>query len=76
MSSANSTTALVDPGRWNETRVPQALVVITLCPAIALVVLALRLYTRTFLLKRVFWEDYIIIVAMVRDDGVFATHTS
>ena len=71
MSTTNSTAAAVpDPDRWNETRAPQALVVVTLCPAIALVVLMMRLYTRAFLLKRVFWEDYIVSVAMVCADCV------
>ncbi|RYO95809.1 hypothetical protein DL765_011771 [Monosporascus sp. GIB2] len=62
MSSTNST-ALAD--RLNESRAPQALVVVILCPAIALSCVALRLYTRVFLLKRVFLEDYIIVAAMV-----------
>jgi len=30
----------------------------------------MRLYTRAFLLKRVFWEDYIVSVAMVCADCV------
>lgn len=67
MSFINATAA-AEAERWNETRAPQALVVITLCPAIALIVLMMRLYTRTFLLKRVFWEDYIVSGAMVRAD--------
>jgi hypothetical protein len=60
--SSNST-ALQD--HLDETRVPQALVVLSLCPAIALGCVALQLYTRAFVLRRVFWEDYSIVAAMV-----------
>ncbi|KAM7190973.1 hypothetical protein V8F20_009511 [Naviculisporaceae sp. PSN 640] len=55
----------VSPERLNETRAPQALVAIILCPTLALIAVGLRLYTRTVLLKKVFWEDYTIIVAMI-----------
>ncbi|KAM7220299.1 hypothetical protein V8F06_004265 [Rhypophila decipiens] len=63
MSTSNP--APVSADRLNETRAPQALVAIVLCPTLALICVALRLYTRTFLLKKVFWEDYTIVVAMV-----------
>lgn len=62
MSSSNST---VSADFLNETRAPQALAIVFTCPAIALILVVLRLYTRLFLLKRVFWEDYAIIAAMV-----------
>ncbi|KAK0717449.1 hypothetical protein B0T26DRAFT_646280 [Lasiosphaeria miniovina] len=63
MSSTNSTALLAD--YLSESRVPQSLVVIILCPVIALCCVNLRLYTRAFLLKRVFWEDYLIVAAMI-----------
>lgn len=61
MSSTNST-ALADV---NESRAPQGLAIVFVCTAIALILVALRLYTRVFLLKRVFCEDYAIVAAMV-----------
>ncbi|KAK0744307.1 hypothetical protein B0T21DRAFT_428594 [Apiosordaria backusii] len=65
MSSTNSTTTTYSPEYLAETRAPQALVAIILCPALALCFLVLRLYTRVFLLKKAFWEDYVIIMAML-----------
>jgi hypothetical protein len=65
MSSANSTAR---QDYLNETRVPQAFVVLIICPVISLSCVSLRLYTRAFLIKRVFWEDYIMVLAMVSDD--------
>lgn len=63
--STPTPTPTVSLERLNETRAPQALVAVILCPLLALITVVLRLYTRTFLLKKVFWEDYMIIVAMV-----------
>jgi hypothetical protein len=58
---------MYSPEYLAETRVPQALVAVILCPVLALCSVVLRLYTRGFLLKRVFWDDYVIIMAMVSD---------
>ncbi|KAK3368483.1 hypothetical protein B0H63DRAFT_488550 [Podospora didyma] len=62
MSSPNATAS---ESYLQESRVPQALVVIVLCPTMAVGFVILRLYTRKFLLKRVFCDDYSIIAAAV-----------
>ena len=52
--------------RKGESRSTQVAVTIILCPAIAAVFVALRIYTRFFLVKKRFLEDYCIVLAMVR----------
>ncbi|KLU87148.1 hypothetical protein MAPG_06152 [Magnaporthiopsis poae ATCC 64411] len=60
--SSNSTAALAD--RRNEDRASDGVPISIICPAIALTLVALRVYTRAFLVKKVFLEDYTIIAAM------------
>ncbi|PVH98923.1 hypothetical protein DM02DRAFT_680744 [Periconia macrospinosa] len=60
MVSTNSTT--VD---LNESRAGKFTTVIIFCPALAVVIVALRLYSRFVLGKRRFSEDYFIVLAML-----------
>jgi hypothetical protein len=62
MVSTNSTTT-VD---LNESRAGKVTTVIIFCPALSVVIVALRLYSRFVLRKRPFSEDYFIVLAMVR----------
>ncbi|PVH93088.1 hypothetical protein DM02DRAFT_733331 [Periconia macrospinosa] len=66
MVSTNSTTT-VD---LNESRAGKITPVIIFCPALALVIVALRLYSRFVLGKRRFSEDYFIVLAMIFSIGV------
>jgi hypothetical protein len=61
MVSTNSTTT-VD---LNESRAGKVTTVIIFCPALAVVIVALRLYSRFVLGKTRFLEDYFIVLAMV-----------
>jgi len=49
-----------------QSRAGKVATVITLCPAIAAICVALRVYTRFMLGKHRFLEDYFIILAIVR----------
>ncbi|KAL8420506.1 hypothetical protein RB594_003338 [Gaeumannomyces avenae] len=61
---SNSTDALAY--RWNEDRATDGVPITIICPSIALLLVALRIYTRAFyLVKKIFVEDYAIVVAMV-----------
>ncbi|KLU83367.1 hypothetical protein MAPG_02429 [Magnaporthiopsis poae ATCC 64411] len=48
-----------------ENRIGYGISITVVCPVIALIFIALRIYTRAFLVKKVYWEDYTIIAAMV-----------
>lgn len=61
--ATNSTLSALDP---NESRAWQHTTAIIVCPTIAAVLTALRFYTRLALLKKCFWEDLSIGVALVR----------
>ncbi|KLU82608.1 hypothetical protein MAPG_01680 [Magnaporthiopsis poae ATCC 64411] len=60
---SNSTDALAY--RRNEDRASYGVPISIICPAIALLLVVLRIYTRAFLNKKVFWEDYAIVAATV-----------
>ena len=51
--------------RQSESRAGLAATAIILCPCIATVFVALRIYTRFAVVKKRFLEDYCIIAAMV-----------
>jgi hypothetical protein len=51
--------------RENESQAVQATTILVVCPAIAVIFVAMRVYTRFFLTKKNFWEDYMIVIAMV-----------
>ncbi|KAL8409585.1 hypothetical protein RB594_007870 [Gaeumannomyces avenae] len=60
--SSNSTDALAY--RRGEDRASYGVPITIVCPAIALILVALRIYSRAFLVRKVSWEDYIIVAAM------------
>ncbi|KAL8346339.1 hypothetical protein RB598_000307 [Gaeumannomyces tritici] len=60
--SSNSTDALAY--RRGEDRASYGVPITIVCPAIALILVALRIYSRAFLVRKVFWEDYIVVAAM------------
>jgi hypothetical protein len=60
--SSNSTATV----NLSESRSGKVAAVIILCPTLAAVSVALRLYTRFVLGKKRFWEDYLIVLAIVR----------
>ncbi|GAB1315510.1 Rhodopsin domain-containing protein [Madurella fahalii] len=64
MQTSNSTLAL-DPARRHESRAYQLTTAVIVCPIFAAILTALRIYTRLVLIKQHFWEDFIIVVAMV-----------
>lgn len=51
--------------RANESRAGQAATAIILSPIIASITVGLRIYTRGFISKALFLEDYFIVCAMV-----------
>jgi hypothetical protein len=53
--------------RQHESQAVQAATIFIVCPAVATIFVALRVYTRFFLTKRYFWEDSMIVAAMVWD---------
>ncbi|KLU92385.1 hypothetical protein MAPG_11331 [Magnaporthiopsis poae ATCC 64411] len=59
--SSNSTDALAY--RRNENRASDGVPISIIFPAIALFLVTLRIYTRAFLVRKVFMEDYAIMVA-------------
>ena len=63
--STNATTAL-DPGRLHETRAPQLVTAIVICPTISALLVGMRIYTRVVLTRKYFLEDYSIAAASVR----------
>jgi hypothetical protein len=65
MSSANATAAL-QAARQNETRAPQLIAAAVICPAIAAILVAMRVYARFVLTRCHSLEDYSIIAALVR----------
>ncbi|KAL8296104.1 hypothetical protein RB600_001546 [Gaeumannomyces tritici] len=66
--SSNSTDALAY--RRNEDRASYGVPITIVCPAIALILIALRIYSRAFLVRKVFWEDYTIVAAMASSISV------
>lgn len=51
--------------RRDEDRARDGIPITIACPAVALLFVSLRIYTRAFLVRRLFWEDYAIVAAMV-----------
>jgi hypothetical protein len=54
-----------DPGRWHESRGYQLITAAIVCPILPAIFTALRIYTRLVLIKKRFWEDFSIVVALV-----------
>jgi len=65
MSTTNSTQAWLD-ARRQESRGPELIAAISVCPSIAAICVAMRVYTRVFFTKKYFLEDYSIVAALVR----------
>ena len=63
MSALNSTTT---SARLTETRAPELMAALITGPAVATLFVAMRIYTRVFLVHKHFWEDYSIVAALVR----------
>ena len=59
-------TAVSDPTESNEDRGPQFVTIVWAECALALVFVALRLYTRRVYIKRIEWDDWIIFLTLVR----------
>jgi hypothetical protein len=54
-----------DPARASESRATQQMIVLIVCPAVSLVLVLLRIYTRLAILRKRFWEDLVIVIAMI-----------
>ena len=52
-------------GRELETQVPRLWAVTVVAPTLATIFVAMRIYTRVFLVRKYFLEDYSIVVSMV-----------
>jgi len=66
--STNSTAgsaAPLDPARASESRGYQLTITNLVCLLFALVLVALRIYTRLVIVRKRFWEDAVIVIAMV-----------
>ncbi|KAK4450283.1 hypothetical protein QBC34DRAFT_349676 [Podospora aff. communis PSN243] len=59
-----STTIPLSPDRSHETRATELVAALAAGPAIAAIVVAMRVYTRFVLIKKRFWEDYSILAAL------------
>jgi hypothetical protein len=64
MSTTNSTVP-VDPARASESRSYQLTTTLIICPIFAFVLVALRIYTRLVILRKHFWEDLVMVLALV-----------
>jgi len=66
--STNSTTAAarpVDLARAAESRGYEVTIANIVCAVFALVLVVLRVYTRLVVVRKRFWEDFAIVMAMV-----------
>ncbi|KAK0627940.1 hypothetical protein B0T14DRAFT_513571 [Immersiella caudata] len=64
MSTPTNSSIPLSPDRRHETRAPELVAALAAGPAIAAVVVAMRVYTRFVLIKKRFWEDYSILAAL------------
>jgi hypothetical protein len=71
MSTTNSTVP-VDPARASESRGYQLTTTLIICPIFAFVLVALRVYTRLVILRKHFWEDLVMVLALVCDIQLFS----
>lgn len=53
-----------------ETQAPRVILAVSICPAIALIFVAGRVYTRAMVTRKFFLEDYVIVVAMMSSIGM------
>ncbi|KAK4449551.1 hypothetical protein QBC34DRAFT_494356 [Podospora aff. communis PSN243] len=61
----SSTNAPVDPARASESRAYQLTTTLIVCPIFAGILVALRMYTRLVIIKKHFWEDLSMAIAMI-----------
>jgi hypothetical protein len=66
MSTTTNSTLPLDPARQYESRAWQQTTANVVCSTIAAILTLLRLYTRLFLIKKYFWEDLSLALALVR----------
>ncbi|KAK0719434.1 hypothetical protein B0H67DRAFT_509719 [Lasiosphaeris hirsuta] len=59
-----NSTSILNPGRQNESRAYQLTTAAIVCPTFAAALVALRIYTRLVLIRKRFWEDFTIVVAL------------
>ncbi|KAK1836829.1 hypothetical protein QBC39DRAFT_247105 [Podospora conica] len=64
MSTTNTTVPL-DPARASESRGYQLTTTLVICPIFALVLVTLRVYTRLVILQKRFWEDFVMVLALL-----------
>lgn len=69
MSTTNSTVPL-DPARASESRGYQLTTTLIVCPIFASVLVGLRIYTRLVILRKHFWEDLVMVLALVWDSAI------
>lgn len=62
---SSSSTAL-DPGLAAQDTSWVALLVITLVLSLATLIVGMRIYTRIFLVKQLGWDDYCVVLTLVR----------
>ncbi|KAK0616873.1 hypothetical protein B0T14DRAFT_523959 [Immersiella caudata] len=60
-----SASAPVDPARASESRAWQLTTTLLVCPILAGILVALRMYTRLVIIKKHFWEDLSMVIAMI-----------
>ncbi|KAH6649547.1 hypothetical protein F5144DRAFT_553367 [Chaetomium tenue] len=63
--STSHPTMTPDPNRRNESRGYQLTTVAIVCPILPVILTTLRIYTRLVLIKKRFWEDLSIAIALV-----------
>ncbi|KAK3360700.1 hypothetical protein B0T25DRAFT_536204 [Lasiosphaeria hispida] len=61
---ATNSTLILNPGRQNESRAYQLTTAAIVCPSFAAALITLRIYTRLVLIRKYFWEDFTIVVAL------------
>jgi len=65
-STSNSTSPPApSPSRASESRAYQLTTALIICPIFASLLVALRIYTRLFIIRKRFWEDLSMVVALV-----------
>jgi len=61
--------APLDPARASESRAYQVTIANVVCIIVALMLVAMRIYTRLVIVRKRFWEDIVIVIAMVCNCG-------
>jgi hypothetical protein len=64
MSTTANLSVPLSPDRRHETRAAELVAALAAGPAIAAIVVAMRVYTRFIIIRKRFWEDYSILAAL------------